>query len=800
MIRQQKLSPSSRRIPCPICGRNADGDCRISDGLVLCHYGSSRQPPQNLKPGQVITGHDGYDWAFTGNAENGRTAVFTPHKPRSDLHRPPHHVKQATQPAIDLALLPNPPKEPPAHMPNGQRINYSPTQWVEVVCNGTKKKHIPHHRDTQGRIQRGAGDEPWELWRHEDAITYGKGKWIAEAEGEKCAAWCRAAGVVAVSQPGHDHKPASIERRYQTLVKAGVAGVLYLADNDETGRKKANACAAAAGSVGLGMAIVHAADVWPNLPGGGSIDDAPGTAADRLAALLAAVHAASEINSHPTPSEVRQRSWRELLTAMLAATIAGDDDELMELRAETISRFRRTDAQIEAALFKLHTQQEIGGKAAQEPESLDLSRISGMDYLLEGFIPDNDLTLFWGNAGGGKTTAALAASSAILRGTGLLDHSEPAPKGAVLFIASDSGASPLYAGMQEMGMADMPEVQCGPQKQFHVWASAPDQGMTAWAADLRGCIRLLQFVQRHQIRLVLIDSCKAVCSGAGLDYSSNQLVTALLTYFKEVICPHAAVVWLNHDGVAKGAHAGAKAWKEIPSMVHSIIREENKDGSFVNSRRLWRVTKSRMGICREFYYELNNGELNLCPNQEKVGNCLARVVDELWGALQCEGQQTLAKTDLVERICMAGGPSRKTLENTLSTATRAKHPEVCRAGRGRYKLAPRIVDSLKGCIVNGKEQGKNPVRESDFSSSRQVPMGTARDRMFFPWENNGKSAEPLPGHPSEQIPSHSACTPIKGQRIPGLEIVELHRASNGSGFDAFSDDDDPAWGERPEAA
>jgi hypothetical protein len=260
--------------------------------------------------------------------------------------------------------------------------------------------------------------------------------------------------------------------------------------------------------------------------------------------------------------------------------------------------------------------------------------------------------------------------------------------------------------MQDMGMADMSEVQDGPQKQFHVWASDPDQGMTAWAADLRGCIRLLQFIQRHQIRLVLIDSCKAVCSGAGLDYSNNQLVTALLTYFKEVICPHAAVVWLNHDGVARGAHAGAKAWKEIPSMVHSIIREENKDGSFVNSKRLWRVTKSRMGICREFYYELNQGELRLCPNQEKVGNCLGRVVDVLWGALQCEGQDSLAKAELVERICMAGGASRKTLENTLSTATRAKHPEVCRAGRGRYKLAPRVADALKGCTVNGKEQAK----------------------------------------------------------------------------------------------
>lgn len=396
-----------------------------------------------------------------------------------------------------------------------------------------------------------------------------------------------------------------------------------------------------------------------------------------------------------------------------------------------------------------------------------------MDWLVEGFIPDNDLTLLWGNAGSGKTTAALAAGCAVLRGSGFLDHAHPAPTGAVLFIASDSGAPPLYAAMQDMDMAGMAEVQDGPQKRFHVWASDPDQGMTAWAADLRGCVRLLEFVKRHNIRLVVIDSCKAVCSGAGLDYTNNQLVTALLTYFKEVICPHAAVIWLNHDGVAKGAHAGAKAWKEIPSMVHSINREENKDGSLINNRRLWRVMKSRMGPTREFYYELQHGGLRLCPNQEKVGNCLARVVDVLMGAWQLEGQESLAKADLVERICMSGGPSRKTLDNTLWSATRAKHPEVCRAGRGRYKLAPRIADSLKGCILNGKEEGQNLFTDSVLATSRQVPMGDSGKKENFPMGSDGKSSESSRRQRSGQIPSRRACTPIREVPIPGSDLVEL---------------------------
>ena len=498
---------------------------------------------------------------------------------------------------------------------------------------------------------------------------------------------------------------------------------------------------------------------------------------------------------------------------MLAAITSNDDDTLMELRAEVIARFRRNDAQVEAALFKLHMERLTQSAACTPPASLDLSRISGMDWLIEGFVPDNDLTLLWGNAGAGKTTAALAAALAVIRGTGLLDHTQPSPRRNVLFIASDSGAPPLYAAMQDMGMADLPEVQDGPAKRFHVWASDPNQGMTAWAADLRGCIRLLEFVHSNQIGLVLIDSCKAVCSGAGIDYTNNQLVTSLLTYFKEVICPNAAVVWLNHDGVAKGAHAGAKAWKEIPSMVHSIIREEQKDGSFVNSRRQWRVTKSRMGTSRDFYYELDQGELKLCPNQEKVGNCLDRVVDVLKGALQLQEETSLSKSDLIERICKWHGPSKKTLDNTLASATRAKHPVITRAGRGRYALAPRVKDTLlKGCISKREVLAENDCYNRDFLSSRQVPDDENRE-VQQDTETTAPPPAEVPKFPTRKSVGKSpegSHSNGSGQILPDLHAPLLGIQANvrcdapapavGSGADAFSDDDDPAWGPRAEVA
>ena len=491
----------------------------------------------------------------------------------------------------------------------------------------------------------------------------------------------------------------------------------------------------------------------------------------------------------PSPAEVRKLTWTELLDAMLQAVVTGDDDEFAERKAEAIGRFRKKGPEVEAALIDLHRKRETGNNqlARQVPASLDMSRISGMDYLIEGFVPDQVLTLIWGAAGSGKTTAALAMAQAVLNGSGFLDHTAPTRSGAVLFIASDSGAAPLQAAMQDLGISSMPEAREGPQKRFHVWAADRDQGMSSWAADLRGCIRLLEFIRDQQIKLVLIDSCKAVCSGAGIDYTDNRGVTSLLTYFKEVICPHAAVVFLNHDGVQKGATAGAKTWKEIPSAVHQISISDSKDSGSRMGARQWKVTKNRIGNYREISYQLRDGTLQLCTGTEKISNCMDRIIKILSDAFMLHGNEVLSKRDLVERICRHGGPSRKSLENSLCTETRSKHPRIVRKGYGRYALAPRLLDDLKSVNKQREVFLENVVIERGLQSSLQVPMGTSQELdPKFPQEFDGNFSDRSYTNGSDQIPPQHPFTEYEKIATPGLELIELRRRIE-------KDDDDPHW-------
>jgi hypothetical protein len=66
------LTSSSRKNPCPICGRTKDGDCRINDDEVNCHRGATHHPPEGVESGNVVKGLDGQNWAYTGESEDHR--------------------------------------------------------------------------------------------------------------------------------------------------------------------------------------------------------------------------------------------------------------------------------------------------------------------------------------------------------------------------------------------------------------------------------------------------------------------------------------------------------------------------------------------------------------------------------------------------------------------------------------------------------------------------------------------------------------------------------------------------------
>jgi archaellum biogenesis ATPase FlaH len=510
-------------------------------------------------------------------------------------------------------------------------------------------------------------------------------------------------------------------------------------------------------------------------------------------------HDAAPVGADPSRSEALKLGFTELLEQALLAIRTKDLDTEMELRAEMMGRFKRSDTQITAALFRLLTEQETGKPAGSTitTEALDLDSIEGLDALLDGFIPANDLGLMYGAKGSGKTLAALAMGFAAIDGTGFLDHSKPAQQGPVLFIASDSGAPPLMAAMQDLGVADHPAIR-GADRSFYVWAHSASQGMSSWCASINGCVQLLQFVKAKGIRLVLIDSAKTICAKAGISYLDNDSIAALLTFIKEAICPHTSVMILSHDGTEKGSHSGAKVWAEVPSIVHNI--QQIPDAP---QERLWRVVKNRMGSLRELRYQVGEGgHLEVCAGVETIQDATAAVLQVLSEAT-AKGISSMSRAGLVQEIQQRFRLAPKTIDNTLVRMVRAISPEICRVSskRGHYKLSPRLAATISPNSVSpkGKEQGKNLVSESDLLSSRGVGSGNSREvKSEFPPSSQfpgvGKSINTSAGEGFDPFTAREVEMGIggtdlvelfcKGQRV---EALDPQTRQWGNGFTVLAD-------------
>lgn len=505
----------------------------------------------------------------------------------------------------------------------------------------------------------------------------------------------------------------------------------------------------------------------------------------------------------PSRGEIQKATYTELMEQALAAIRAEDEDTEMAVRAEITGRFKRSDTQISAGLFRLLTKQETGqsGGGGCSMDGLDLDAIEGMDPLVDGAMPANDLGLMYGAKGSGKTVAGLALSFAVIDGTGFLDHSKPTDPGAVLFIASDSGAAPLKAAMQELGVGDHPAVKAGPGRRFHVWAHDAKQGQEAWCASINGCVRLLQFVKDRGVKLVVIDSAKAICAKAGISYLDNDSIAALLTFLKETVCVHASVLILSHDGTEKGSHSGAKVWAEVPSIVHNIQQVPD-----ALQERLWRVVKNRMGPLRELRYQVGeDGGLEVCAGVETIQDASTAVIQVLTEA-RLRGVPSLSRGALVVEIAKRFQLASKTVDNTLTRMVRATRPEICRVSspRGHYKLSPRLAERLSPNKVspNGKEQGKNPVRERVLVTSRGVGSGNSREvTAEFPSSSQSlpprKSLEASQELESEPVPSREGEMPIgnllvelfsAGQRI---EALDPHTKQWRPGYTVLADKAEP---------
>lgn len=231
--------------------------------MVFCHRGATHGPPDGLRKGEVLQGAGGVEWAYTGESEDGRGAVFVIHEERAPERLPAC-----------------PPVGAPERIPGVKRDEnctiatypYRADLRVLRYDYEHKKKEFQPQFYADGGWHIGSGPEVWPFYGSLDGTG---GDSVIEVEGEKCVDVLRSQGIAAITHPGHQRDDVSCQARYGGLKQAGLKTVWFISDNDAPGRKKAELFLKAATAAGLTLRIIPAESIWPDVPQGGSVDDMP---------------------------------------------------------------------------------------------------------------------------------------------------------------------------------------------------------------------------------------------------------------------------------------------------------------------------------------------------------------------------------------------------------------------------------------------------------------------------------------------------------------------------------------------
>jgi putative DNA primase/helicase len=263
-----RLTPTKQknRYICPVCG-NDNLTIAPKTGKYQCWNGCpNAEIREAVSPWTEATG------SYTRKS----------HRPLQNKPKAPTPAPIPDQ-AWQFAFLPEPVTHP-IHQKRGEwtviEYPYSDTQSVRRTekpnpnqLKGYEKNTIPYHINAEGALISGKGDAAWSPYRLDEVLCLGAGSWVLGVEGEGCVEVSRFLNLLAFTVQGSAWNDDDLTRAMLQCKSAGVAGVAYFPDHDETGYKKATSMATAAAKAQLPFIQIDPVLLWSECPEKGDIAD-----------------------------------------------------------------------------------------------------------------------------------------------------------------------------------------------------------------------------------------------------------------------------------------------------------------------------------------------------------------------------------------------------------------------------------------------------------------------------------------------------------------------------------------------
>ena len=405
-----------------------------------------------------------------------------------------------------------------------------------------------------------------------------------------------------------------------------------------------------------------------------------------------------ELQELEPTKEPPKRKRDDLLNDIFESAVRGDNNSYYEDFAEMENRFRRKQSDIAIDLLRL-LRDKFTNKVYSVGE-VDMSKVDSLEYLLEGYVIKGEVGILYAPFATGKTSLACGMVKSGFNKVGFLDQVRKRDGFESLMIMSDGGANRFKEVYEELRLK--PEM-------VKVWASDNKQAISNWKCDLRGLIKLHNYLKNNpQIKLIIIDSVISMLSGTHFSYCNNNEVDLIVDFLRSIICEPlgCSIMLLSHLSQDKGASSGAKRWVGACGWAGEIKPVTNNEQEDYTQRKLL-IRKDPINGKRVFDFKIDeNGFFIPVYNSDMKGDCFGELKQHIQQINFATGRRIFSGEDFHQ---INYSPAQ------INRNVRAHCTE-------RDGILKKQKDS-SGKIVRGKYVLKTPYILVNDDNNQQKPVG-----------------------------------------------------------------------------
>jgi KaiC/GvpD/RAD55 family RecA-like ATPase len=382
-----------------------------------------------------------------------------------------------------------------------------------------------------------------------------------------------------------------------------VKGLVYLPDNDEPGRKKAESVVEAAQSLQFPVLVIEPSAIWKEMPDKGDLVDwiAWGKkqglgSKDFIQGMEQGIKRTVEVQKMKVKSEPKPSKSERLKLEVQAYLQSPDIFDKVRIKGEICSSYRISSFDFSLLCQALEKQNSTPQANTFGFDEFINQGTDALEWVIPGILPKGETVLLAALAKTGKTLLATDIAYAVLSGEKAIGET-PGVTGRVLIVSSDESANSTRRRLRARG--------------FELLAESSENLRIMTHLDIADLSPLEQELEDFRPQLVIIDSLTSITRDSGISEKDAEFAKPIYK-LKEMLSRYgAAGILIHHENKDKDAKGINKVSgsARIVAATWGIWQLVATDPNNDKNPTRWLKVKPREGESTTLTLEINPKDL-----------------------------------------------------------------------------------------------------------------------------------------------------------------------------------------------